>query len=123
MKMNNDGEHKLRARLVVKGYVQGVGYRNIVMRISRQMNVLGIIKNLPNGDVEIFCKCNNSKHLNEFIKKISIKNDPSKIYSPNVEEIERYTAAKMIDDFNFQNPESLDVFERRRWIRYWVNRQ
>lgn len=41
MKENNDGEHRLMAHLLVKGYVQGVGYRNIVMRIARRMNVLG----------------------------------------------------------------------------------
>jgi len=100
---NNNEEHKLRERLIVKGYVQGVGYRNIVMRVARQMNVLGVIRNLDNGDIEIFCKYKNSRHLTEFIEKISIKNDPSMMYSPNVKEIERHTAAKEIDDFNPPN--------------------
>jgi len=100
MNENDNEKHKLRARLVVKGYVQGVGYRNIVMRIARKMDVLGIIKNLDNGDVEIFCKCKNSTHLNEFIEKIKIESDQNNIYSPNVKNIERYTISKEIDDFN-----------------------
>jgi len=100
MNENNNEENKLRARLVVKGYVQGVAYRNIVMRLARRMNVLGIIKNLNNGDVEIFCKCKNSKHLDDFIEKIKIINDQNDMYSPNVEKIERYTKPKDIDSFN-----------------------
>ncbi len=100
MNENDNEEHRLRARLVVKGYVQGVGYRNIVMRIARTMDVLGIIKNIDNGDVEIFCKCKNLKHLDEFIEKIKIISDPNDIYSPNVKNIERYTEPKDIDSFN-----------------------
>ena len=109
MSEHNNEECKLRARLVVKGYVQGVGYRNIVMRIARGMDVRGIIKNLDNGDIEIFCKCKNSKHLNEFIEKIRIKSDPKNIYSPNVKIIERYTAPKDIDGFN--PPKEFDFFK------------
>jgi len=100
MKENNDGEHRLIAHLLVKGYVQGVGYRNIVMRIARRMNVLGTVKNLDNGNVEIFCKCKDSKHLTDFIKQINIKDDTVDIYSPNVENIERHTSQKEIDRFN-----------------------
>ena len=103
MKSDDDENHKLRAHLVVKGYVQGVGYRNTVMRIARQMDVLGLTRNLDNGDVEIFCKCKNSKHLNGFIERIKIKSDHEDLYSPNVEKIEKNTNQKEIDDLDPPN--------------------
>jgi acylphosphatase len=43
----------VRAHIVVSGIVQGVGYRYFVMKAARRMELVGWVKNLPNGDVEI----------------------------------------------------------------------
>ncbi len=38
---------------IVKGRVQGVGYRFFVLETARRMKLTGFVKNLPNGDVEV----------------------------------------------------------------------
>lgn len=107
MNKNDVEEHKLRARLVVKGFVQGVGYRNFVMRIARTMDIIGESRNLPNGDVEIFCKCKNLAHLTKFMGEIDIKN-PGDLYSPTVTVIEKYTDPKHIKEHD--PPKKYEIF-------------
>lgn len=43
----------VRARAIVKGVVQGVGFRYFASRLADRYGVTGYAKNLPNGDVEI----------------------------------------------------------------------
>jgi acylphosphatase len=40
-------------RIVVIGRVQGVGFRFFVEMKARELNVVGYVRNLPNGNVEI----------------------------------------------------------------------
>ena len=44
-------ERQLRA--VVRGYVQGVGYRVFAFRAARRLGVTGWVKNRPDGAVEV----------------------------------------------------------------------
>lgn len=39
--------------IIVRGRVQGVGFRFAAQRAARSIGVSGIVRNLPNGDVEI----------------------------------------------------------------------
>jgi acylphosphatase len=39
-------------RIVVQGFVQGVGFRAFVVRTARELGVTGWVRNLPEGDVE-----------------------------------------------------------------------
>ncbi len=41
-------------RYLVKGQVQGVGYRHFVFKAATQLGVTGTVKNLPGGTVEIY---------------------------------------------------------------------
>ena len=41
-----------RARILAKGKVQGVGFRNFVHSLSKESQLLGYTQNLKNGDVE-----------------------------------------------------------------------
>lgn len=45
-------------RLIVSGEVQGVGYRNSIFQFinSEYLQILGYIRNMPNGTVEIILK-------------------------------------------------------------------
>lgn len=42
------------AKLTVSGRVQGVGYRNYIDTKASHLNLKGYVKNMPNGDVEIW---------------------------------------------------------------------
>lgn len=39
-------------RFIVKGDVQGVGFRWFTLRAARRLGVLGTVRNLPDGTVE-----------------------------------------------------------------------
>lgn len=86
--MNEEERYGIVARLLVEGDIQGTGYRVLVMRNARRMGVVGIVKNLVDGRVEIFCQCKDRPHMDEFIKKISVQK-PRDIFSPNVERIQK----------------------------------
>lgn len=43
----------IRARLLIQGRVQGVGYRANTRRMANKLNLKGWVRNLRNGDVEL----------------------------------------------------------------------
>jgi acylphosphatase len=43
-------------RILVKGRVQGVGFRWTTSKLARQLGLQGLVRNLRNGQVEIFCE-------------------------------------------------------------------
>jgi len=43
---------KAARRFVIKGRVQGVGYRYFAIRAAAESGVLGMVRNLPDGSVE-----------------------------------------------------------------------
>ncbi|MGC8777521.1 MAG: acylphosphatase [Candidatus Caldatribacteriaceae bacterium] len=46
----------VQGRLVLKGRVQGVGYRYFVLRIAQEFEVTGLVRNLPSGEVEVIAE-------------------------------------------------------------------
>lgn len=40
-------------RIIIKGKVQGVGYRYYVLKIANNLNLCGFVRNCSNGKVEI----------------------------------------------------------------------
>lgn len=64
-----------RAEIIVKGDVQGVGYRSTVERIARKLNIKGYVKNLIPCDVKIVAE-GEEENLNAFIEAIKIKQYP-----------------------------------------------
>jgi acylphosphatase len=53
----------------VKGVVQGVGFRYFVSRLARQLEIVGNVRNTPDGNVEILAEGERSL-LEEFIKGV-----------------------------------------------------
>ncbi len=43
-------------RYIVKGRVQGVGFRYFTHRIAQELGVRGWVKNLPTGTVEVYAE-------------------------------------------------------------------
>jgi acylphosphatase len=45
-----------RARIIVKGIVQGVFFRDSTRRKAQELHVAGVVRNKPDGSVEIICE-------------------------------------------------------------------
>lgn len=60
-----------RAKIIVNGLVQGVGYRYFVMRHAENLNLKGYTQNLFTGEVLTEVE-GDSGLINEFIKKLKI---------------------------------------------------
>lgn len=59
-----------RLRVVIKGKVQGVGFRHFAIEHAEQLNLTGWVRNVPNGDVEIIAE--GEKHLlDQFLEALS----------------------------------------------------
>lgn len=56
--------------IVVKGRVQGVGYRAFAVKVAQSLNVKGYVRNLPDGNVLCLAK-GESENLCLFVKKLS----------------------------------------------------
>ncbi len=54
--MNPDAQNRLH--VIVVGRVQGVGFRDFVIRNAIQLNVTGWVRNIYNGNVEVLAEGN-----------------------------------------------------------------
>ena len=80
------GVNLSKARIVVDGVVQGVGYRALVKQIARQLGLKGLVRNFEGTRVEIFCEGPRDK-IREFLKKIDRKAEAEDFLSINVSSI------------------------------------
>ena len=64
-----------RAEIIVKGEVQGVGYRDSVFRIARKLNINGFVENIKPYDVKIVSE-GDKENITKFIGAINIKKFP-----------------------------------------------
>lgn len=76
-----------KARVLVRGNVQGVGYRALLIHTARRLRIMGLTRNLKDSNVEIFCE-GTKKNIERFLKGIEAKGDPEDILSLHVEAIE-----------------------------------
>ena len=61
----------VRAHIIVKGLVQGVGYRWFVEHHAKQLGLTGYVRNLPNGDVEVVVEGARGL-IEELIRKLKV---------------------------------------------------
>jgi len=80
---------KVKARVIVKGNVQGVGYRALITQTARNLRIEGLVRNLKDGTVEIFCE-GSKDNIEKFLKKIRVKGDSENVMSLNVTKIKCY---------------------------------
>jgi len=62
---------QVAVHIIVKGMVQGVGFRYFVWRQASKLGLSGYARNLYNGDVEIEAEGDRSL-LEEFIKEVKV---------------------------------------------------
>jgi len=72
--------------LIVKGHVQGVGYRFYCREIANKLGLKGYVMNLPDGDVEIEVFGKTDK-LKDFISAITRKDMSFSVFDINIEEL------------------------------------
>ena len=80
----------MQTLLIVSGNVQGVGYRTLVKQIANRLRVTGIVKNLPDGNVEIYCQCSDKEIFDNFLKHIEVKATTDDVFAVNVADIKIY---------------------------------
>ena len=64
-----------RVEAIVKGRVQGVGYRDDVKEIARRLKITGSVENLKGYDVRIIAE-GSDEDIDRFIEEIKIKKCP-----------------------------------------------
>lgn len=72
------------AKLIVKGLVQGVGFRYFVHRVAGGLGLSGFAKNLFNGDVEIEVEGDRSA-VEELIKQVKAGPRPARVTDVRIE--------------------------------------
>ena len=87
-----------RCKFVVRGIVQRVGYRALVLQIASNLGINGTIRNLADGSVELFAD-GTEDALRKFKAKIDKKGDPEDFTRIHVSEI------KEISEDQFEWPD------------------
>jgi acylphosphatase len=85
-------------RFIVRGRVQGVGFRYFAIRAARQAGVLGTVRNLPDGTVEAIAEGSHTAIV-EF--RAELEQGPSFGHVAQVDETEmqpsgRYTGFEVV---------------------------
>ena len=110
----------VKARIIVNGTVQGTGYRALVKNYANRRGLNGIVRNLPDGKVEIFLE-GTKNNIEQLTKDINVKGSPTNPLSLNVENLsiswegdkDFKKAWKRYSDFEIDyGPEKLTPFEK-----------
>jgi len=75
----------IRAKIIVEGDVQKVGYRDYVQKVARKLGVKGYVENLRDGNVQVVCEANEDV-LEEFTKALDVKEEFIKVEGVHVVE-------------------------------------
>lgn len=71
-------------KIIVTGMVQGVGFRYFIARSANELGLNGYVKNLWNGDVEIYAE-GRKEFLEDLVKKAGAGPSHSRVESCKVE--------------------------------------
>ncbi|MGD0071057.1 MAG: acylphosphatase [Candidatus Bathyarchaeia archaeon] len=79
-----------KATIIAEGWIQSVGYRAFVKRVASQLGLKGLVRNLPDGKVEVFCEGDLTK-INKLLQKMDYKGKKDDALSVFVENLSFYT--------------------------------
>ena len=71
-------ERKPSVNIIIKGKVQGVSFRYFTLKQAQELNIVGWVRNRPNGTVEVIAQGDNI-NLELFIKKLKQGSSFSKV--------------------------------------------
>lgn len=75
--MGNKGKTKKRIHVYYSGRVQGIGFRYTALDVAQSLGIVGWVKNLRDGRVEVVCE-GKGGNLKKFLEEIA--NGPLKYY-------------------------------------------
>ncbi len=73
----------VQGRLILRGRVQGVGYRYFVLRKAQEFEVTGVVRNLPSGEVEVVAE-GRREEIERFFEEV--KQGPVSAYVSSAKE-------------------------------------
>jgi acylphosphatase len=76
----------IKARILVKGRVQGVGFRWTAAELARELELKGLVRNIRSGQVEIFCEGPQDK-IEHLVKEMRAQNVGFKGWGVKVDEV------------------------------------
>jgi len=82
---------QIRVKIIVKGEIQRVGYRDAVEKIARKLDINGFVENLKPYDVRIVCE-GEEGNIKRFLGALKIEGDPFISVSDIAVEYEKPTA-------------------------------
>lgn len=72
------------AHIIVRGHVQGVGFRALTRYHASNLGLTGTVRNLPDGTVEIYAH-GSKMHLQELIQKLKNEMGPKQVEEFTIE--------------------------------------
>ncbi|MEM2094790.1 MAG: acylphosphatase [Candidatus Bathyarchaeia archaeon] len=72
-------------RAIIRGRVQGVGYRYYILRLAQELGIAGYVKNRRDGSVEVFAQGYESR-LKEFMDRIRKPRQPIEVTEVNIQQ-------------------------------------
>jgi len=97
----------IRGTLIVKGDVQGAGYRAFVMKNAQKLGLLGFVENLLDGTVKVVCE-GEKETIGKFIRSIKIEGKVTKVeniepaYEKATGEFEEKGFTVKVSDINYE---------------------
>ncbi|MGC8570781.1 acylphosphatase [Caldivirga sp.] len=90
---------RVKLRIVVRGIVQGVGFRSFIRRHATALGLTGYVRNLPDGESVEIVVSGPEDSVNELIR-LAKKGPPAAVVD-NVE-VEPYEGAEDFVDFSIR---------------------
>lgn len=82
--MEHSAKEIYEMHVIVKGNVQGVGFRSLTRYHATGLGLKGSVRNLPNGTVEIYAQ-GSRKQLEDLIQKLKDDVPPGHIEEASIE--------------------------------------
>ena len=78
-------------QFIIRGRVQGVGFRYFAIRAARELGIVGTVRNMPDGSVEAIAE-GDAEAITKF--RLDLERGPSYSHVTGVEEAPRQVTAR-----------------------------